>query len=400
MTPASTDGSSGTGSPGSPGGPPPASSGLPSSYVTSYASPLRSSRVAAARRLYTGLQRIPFTDSSGAEIPANASGAGTYWPVPRFLYVSPDGAHLAIDRGGSYEVRDTTGKYLRGTEKVARFDLTVTDEAYYIYANEALWSGAPTATQKPNSGYSPEGWTLALRQDGGRRVIATQNSPVVPHGGPGWNVDVYADRFAKPDHSYAELVFSGFFPGHGVAAIGPDWRIVLAMDDGTLRVFSDTSDPELRPIEIVHTRLPYVAVTLSLAPPLILTTSSDPAGARVHALDSAGVEKWSVAVPFAIRQPPVDGGGGRVVALGDGIASIDNGRIDWVQPSPVPILGTAFDDGTMALSVGAELRVVDRAGSIRQALRVAPGETVSTPPCITTDGSVWIATQRAFYVAR
>ena len=88
---------------------------------------------------------------------------------------------------------------MASTEKRARFDLTAANGAYYIYGNEALWSGAPSSTEKPSSGMSPEGSMLAFRFDASRRMSVTQVSPVAPHGAGGWGVQLYADRFAKPD---------------------------------------------------------------------------------------------------------------------------------------------------------------------------------------------------------
>ena len=370
-----------------------AAANLPASYVTSYASPLRSSRVGATRRTYASLSRVAVGWPDGAPEEARLK--------PRFLFASPDGAHLITDWGPAYDHRDGTGKYLGGHDKNPQFDLTAANDAFYIYGNEVLWSGGPTTTEKPTSGTSPEGSMLAFRFDARRRFIVTQVSPVAPHGAGNWAVQVYADRFAKPDRSYAELIFLGGFRGRGVAAIGPDWRIVLAMGDKLLRILSDSGDPkEGGPVELVRLQLPYVATTLSLVLPQIVMTSPSGTGTTVHALDASGVEHWNATVPFAVNQPPVDCAGGRVVVVGDGIASIEDGRVVWSHASPAPIRGTAFEDGTLALSVGPELRIVDREGTILQALRVTAGETVLTPPCILADGSIWVATEHALYVAK
>ncbi len=384
--------SSGSGRPQPPITVPPVPPGVPSSYVTSYASPLKSSRVGAVRRAYASLDRIAFGWPGGTTPEARRL-------KPRFLFAASDGAHLVVDWGSSFDFRDGSGKYLGGGEKTERFDLTAGDDAYYIYGNEALYSGAATTTVKANSGFSPEGAMLAFKFDATRRLIMTQLSPVAPHGGGNWAVQLYGDRFAKPDRSFAELVMWGGFDGKGMAAIGPDWRTVVAMEDGTLRVLSDVGDADKHPAALLQVKLPYVVSTLSLAPPLILATSSSAAGTTVHALDPSGAEKWRVVVPFGVQQPPVDGTG-RVVVIGSGIASIDDGKIVWSQVAPAGMLGTAFADGTLALGVGSELRIVDREGTILQALKTAAGETITTPPCILADGTVWVATEKALYVAR
>jgi len=353
---------------------------------------MHSSRVGAVRRSYATLARVEIGWPGGATPESKRV-------KPRFVFAAPDGAHLIVDWGSSFDFRDGSGKYLGGGAKTERFDLTAADDAYYVYGNEALWSGAPTTTVKPNSGFSPDGAMLAFKFDATRRLVMTQVSPVTPHGGGSWAAQLYGDRFAKPDRSYAELVMWGGFPGRGVAAIGPDWRTVLAMGDGTLRVLSDAGDAEKHPVALLDVKLPYVVTALSLSPPLILATSVSAAGTTVHALDASGAERWTAVVPFGVQQPPIDGAG-RVVVIGGGIASIEAGKIVWSQASPVTMLGTAFADGALALSVGAELRIVDREGTILQALQTIGGESLTTPPCILADGTVWVATEKALYVAR
>ena len=72
----------------------------------------------------------------------------------------------------------------------------------------------------------------------------------------------------------------------------------------------------------------------------------------------------------------------------------------FVTPSAVPMFGTAFADGTMAIAAGPELRVVDRDGKILQRLATPEGENITTPPAIAADGSIWVGTATAVYVAR
>ena len=104
-------------------------------------------------------------------------------------------------------------------------------------------------------------------------------------------------------------------------------------------------------------------------------------------------------VPFEVLQPPVDGGAGRIYLLGNGFAAVQDGHLLWSKPSSTMILGTAFAGGELALATGPELRIVARDGSIRQSLRT-DGEPIAAPPAIASDGAVWVATNKALYVAR
>lgn len=47
-----------------------------------------------------------------------------------------------------------------------------------------------------------------------------------------------------------------------------------------------------------------------------------------------------------------------------------------------------------------ELRFVSRDGAIRQSFHTADGDMITTPPAIGPDGTIWVATSKALYVAR
>lgn len=101
-------------------------------------------------------------------------------------------------------------------------------------------------------------------------------------------------------------------------------------------------------------------------------------------------------------RPPsnrLEGGSGRIYLLGNGFAAIENGHVLWAKRSPALMLGTAFAGGELAIVTGAELRIVGRDGVTRQSFRT-DGERIATPPAIAPDGSVWVATDKALYVAR
>jgi hypothetical protein len=96
----------------------------------------------------------------------------------------------------------------------------------------------------------------------------------------------------------------------------------------------------------------------------------------------------------------VQGKGGRIHLAGDGLAAVEAGRVLWSVAGGRREYVTAFAEGELAVAVGDELRIVDSDGTIRQSFHVDKGETLSASPAIAEDGSVWIASDKALYVAR
>jgi hypothetical protein len=320
---------------------------------------------------------------------------------PRFVFVTPGAEHLGVDWGQLYDVRDRNGAYILGSEKAYNYDLFVTDPAFYVYGNESLWTGAEGASVKPASGITSEGAMLAFRFDATRRLLAKLHSPADPHGGGGWAVEIYGDRFASPDRSYAEPLFQATYPGRGVAAIADDWRTVVAMEDQVLRILAPSANPATQAaVELAHVPLPFVASTVSLAEGGIVLTSKEHEGAAIHFLDGRGTETWSARLSFLPEQPAIDAANGRIVLAGAGLGAVEKGHVLWSEASHTAIHATAFQDGTLAVTTGPELRIVDRDGSIRQSLRTSEDDVITTPPAIAHDGTVWVATQKALYVAR
>jgi hypothetical protein len=370
------------------------------SYGSAYGSSLRSSRVAVRPRRYEGLHSVPVAWPNNIYGPVTPEKERV---TPRFVLVPPDGQHLAVDWGARFDLRDAKGTCLHFDKKAPGYTLSAADGAFFIYGNEAAWSGESPNSPKVLGGYSNEGGTLAMRYQGDRRVYISTSSPDAPHGGGSWSLTVYQDRFTSPERTASDLVALNGFDGRGVAAIAGDLRSVVAVEDRTLAVLAAHGDPatDIAPALAKRT-LPYGVRLLSIAPPSLLLVGDDggPNG-TLHALDAGLAEVWSAALPIAPgEEPPIDGGGGRVVVVGNGIASLEQGRVLWSAPSAVPLLATAFEDGTLAVAKGSELELVDRDGTIRQSLHAGAGESITTPPAIAADGAVWVATTKAIYVAR
>jgi hypothetical protein len=374
---------------------------LPASYAQTYASSLRSSRVAAAPRRFAGLTQVEvgWPEQNGVSLTPEGQQL-----VPRFVLVPADANHLAVDWGLRFDVRRADGSCILEDTKAPLFDVSVSNGAFFLYGNEILWDGHDGPSPKAGTGYSMEGAILALRYEGDRRVIAAQTQAEDPHvgGGGPWFLEVHQDRFTAPDRAAVETLAINDYSGTGLAAITADFRTVLVTEDRTLHVIAfEQGDPKTRRApELVQRELPYRTRLLSIVPPNLFLVGDD-AGGTLHCLSFDGSERWSLRLPFASgEEPPVDAGDGRVVVTGAGLASIENGRVLWSAPSKTPVLATAFQDGTLAVTTGPELRIVDRDGSIRQSLRASEDDVITTPPAIAHDGTVWVATQKALYVAR
>src|SRR5690606_18849321 len=105
-------------------------------------------------------------------------------------------------------------------------------------------------------------------------------------------------------------------------------------------------------------------------------------------------------IPFAVRQPPIDAAGGRIVLAGNGIAAVEGGAVVWLLLSPNRMRATAYRDGTLAVADGPTLRILSRDGTELQSLPTVAGEELKTPPAIAHDGSVWVAGNKVLYVAK
>jgi len=113
------------------------------------------------------------------------------------------------------------------------------------------------------------------------------------------------------------------------------------------------------------------------------------------------VERWHTnELSWAVRQPPIEGGGNRIYLAGDGLAAIDGGSIVWEKQSDVPMFATAFSDGSLVVAQHARLLFIDRDGKERASLETPDHETLVTPPAPSSDGSIWVASAEHLYVAR
>ncbi len=349
------------------------------SYRTSWASSLRSSRVAVGSRVLHSLERT-------APLVA----------APRFVTLDGGCRHVALD----YDVRAEVRLGGRGTSvlsaKEAGTAITMLDDRWFVGGVELQWSG----DRGTKTFFGPSvgsGW-YALRIDADNIAAVYQdraNRGVPTPMMVSWSLRILPGFFVT------ERKWSEDVAGIGSGAIGADGRVVLAMADGRFLVLdADGAGADNKAKRIVDTKLSFSPYDVSIAPPGYALFARSESAISLHLVGPDGHERWSAAVPFTPSEPPIDGGDGRIYVVGNGFAAYENGAAVWSSLASVVQYATAYADGTVALVSGAELRIVGRDGAVKQTFRTAQGEPISTPPAIADDGSVWMATASALYVAR
>jgi hypothetical protein len=326
------------------------------------------------------------------------------------VLVSPDGRRVAVDWEFTYDLRDAHGDFVDvrddgGRRFVDRLpnllvgdDMLVANGAAYAFSDDGLVRALPGCG---------EGASVLVARVGADACLSVQYFHGYRRGDPD-GISIESERLRPPpwrDNVGVQLVrFPWRMPVS--AAMAPDGNAVFAWMStrrgpaawGITRVTPDPS--HLRVAGTWTVALPYEVGGLSLVPPYIAVLGA-PAmrGHTLHALDAAGREAWSAEVPFQIMQPPIDCAG-RICLAGFGLASVEQGRVVWSRYVGEVVYATAFDDGSLAVGWGHDLRMLSRDGAERQRLSVADDERITTPPAIAGDGSIWVATAEAVYVAR
>ncbi|MFO0761951.1 MAG: hypothetical protein U0359_36260 [Byssovorax sp.] len=361
---------------------------------------------------------------------------------PVSVVVSPAVDHVGAAYASGYELWTAQGAQTYSERTGDHKVLTMLDTGYASNGSAKDYRGRsfPMALREGNIQ-----WALEVG-DAVTSAVFLLTPMVVPvqiplDGGAvarGWDqvgarMRIVSERFYLPERYTSDLVWQEDLAGAGCGAIAEDRRIAVAMRAGRFLVFDgNNATPDLKGVRLVDVPISFAAYDLSVveggfaalsvgapmpesAPPFSPLGASLAKEARrveglnapplrfhtvVHLLDPQGRVTAETEVPFEVFEPPIDGGGGRVYVFGHGVAAFDQGRLLYAQPSPLPMLATAFEDGSLALAIGHELRLLSRDGVVRQSFFTAAGETISAPPAIGADGSIWVGTERALYVAR
>lgn len=364
-----------------PPGPLPVNAAWQHLYVASgpFGDGSRSSRSPALPRPLTQLTKV-------ADLAPVASSAPVY-VAPR-----PDNSEVVVVFDHSYQRFSPSGAPVGRGESgsvVAFADSIAAD-------GEEVAQGS--RRYRPDVGY---GEMFALARGPGLFVsVFHLTSLRAPHSAPtaaGVRLEVQSQRAAGERH---EMVLTHTLDGDGGGAIGPDGRAVLFSRAGKVVSFSFASTPA--GAREVDTQLALSPVDLSITSAgWAFVAAATPDGkSAVTVVSPAGRVLWTATAPFVAAGPPIDGGAGRLYLAGGGLAALEAGRVLWASASATPVRAVAFSDGSLAMTVGAELRLVSREGALRATLRAPDGATFSGRPGIGPDGAVWVASASALYVAK
>lgn len=354
------------------------------SYVTQFAGGTNGARVDAKPRSYGSLVAV-------ADMSAGAA--------PRLVVVDPAGEHAAVERDRVVDILYKGGVVRRSAiadEGVVRSLPFATDQGVILAPVDVRWDGSSATQEAQRIVYAraidEEGAQLAVSLQGGRWIVASQER-ATRHREEG----VHVSSASLTDK---RAFWMGALPGRAVAAIAADGRVVLGTAEGHLVVYAADGDPRTNEgVVAVDVALERPASFVSAIAPGVVALAVTAAGAtRATGLDDAGKVVWTADVPFAARQPAIDGGEGRTYVVGDGLAALRGGAVLWSARADAPMSATAFGDGTLAVCVGAALRIVDAEGHVRSELQTPDRDPILTPPAIGPDGAVWIATRKSVLV--
>ncbi|MFO0614251.1 MAG: hypothetical protein U0414_16810 [Polyangiaceae bacterium] len=363
------------------------------SYTTAYANALHSSRV-----------DIPsFTPRALTPVSGGASG-------PReFVLASPSGAQLALASSGALALLppSTPRRPRPLDERGARARMLTADGAF---DGESFhpWSGDPIALP-----YTEQETTLATWTDGARWIVVQSIQ-----GGERRDTIGLIARFSL--HAPGMLASGKIDDRARDAFVTEEGRVFVLAADYLASFPPDFSVGE------GDAAAPFPELWVPLVPDLKRSLGDARGyaisgvaggiallrGSRIVDLGTQGgwsteLELFSAegesrsraSVDFAVRQPPIDGGDGRVYLAGDGFAAIEHRETSW-EVRGGRVRATAFVDGAVALATGPALEIRSPTGDVMTRLETPDGSPFITPPAIARDGSIWVATDRVVYAAR
>ncbi len=379
---------------------------LPGSYLTEYADHRRASRVDVMPRRYRYAERL---------VPADRA---PLLHAPEAVLVAPDTLcwalvsperTLVIDAGGTREVLPGAGRWISALAPGV------------VRIGNRLWRAGATEPQELHPfGTFDQGCTETVSRwyDDVWTTVVQRREAFMPSD---TLVRVRGNGARKHDPSAPRWTFD--WRGEGTAAIADDGTVLLAGTDRSLHVLQHPSDPDARePIVRAQLELPHEPFAVSAVDDGFVVLSAietAPAGpeerlGRLHGrgahafpalwrtevrrVDLDLATTWCVELDFAALQPAIDGGDGRVVVVGRGIASIHGGSIAWAHATEHEVLASAFVDGTIAAGIASRLVILDGAGRTAQTVVMPHDHRIVTVPAIGPDGAIAIGTSVHTYI--
>src|SRR5262249_55192921 len=100
--------------------------------------------------------------------------------IPRYVVVSPNASHIAVDRTAMIEIRTASGEFVTIRGLYDGPGVTALDDAFYLRAGRYTWKG------EGGEGFPHDGDELVMRIVEPRRTSVTnsvENFWADPHGG-------------------------------------------------------------------------------------------------------------------------------------------------------------------------------------------------------------------------
>jgi hypothetical protein len=349
-----------------------------SSFSYAYASSLRNSQVFVARKSLRSIVRRPIDHSSRN---------GSEHQPPFALVVSPDARHAILSSRFENEILTDAGYVGSGLAG----DAVAFDECFFLYGWAQTWN------LEPLDEHHATGTALARRIEGDHYAGVTKLSQEVDPPRPRL-LKIEGGR-RHPRYTGDGLDWSRALPDRdGIAAIGGDWSVVVALDNQLLQIYAPVPDERGLARLITEANIGVRARWLSLVRSEILVVASEGTESRLLAFSSDAKPLYSLTVPFEVLAPPIAGAGSRVYLAGRGLAAIDGGKISFTHLSSDSVFATAFEDGSLAVATGKRLDLMSLDGRVDQTFPT--NEVLVAPPAIAGDSSVWVASDRAVYIVR
>lgn len=387
------------------------------SYVAEYASAARNSRVGVPFRPLAAMGRVTRLDAPALSV-----------------VVDPAVEHVGVVHHFSYGVFTAGGGGIKSGESTLT-SLQILESGYLHAGTERRWDDESVGVSVSATGIE---WAILVDAPWLIYVVSQPTTYIPSHkSGPvsyPAAIKIVSEELDVSNPSLARTIWKERFPSAGCGAIAADHRVAVALRNGRFYVFDARPKPpgstywghtlvdvpiDFSPYDmsIVESGYAILAAGDPIDKPSPRTELDRHLALRaqrleetgellprwktvLHHLGPDGVETYRREVPFEVLQPPIDAGNGRIYLMGNGTAAFQDGKLLFLTASPTPMFGTAFDDGTMAIAAGFELRIVGADGKVRQTFTTAEQEAITAPPAIGSDGSVWVGTTKALYVAR
>lgn len=364
----------------------------PKAFCTEHGDPGRRGRVDAPRRRYLGFERLVLPPDQTAKWPITPQ-----LPV-RYIAVDPSGQRVVLVHEHCAVVVEPYGARLLYGAEFGRWLALTRDDALYFGPQRHPWSG-----ERPTQISS-----LALLLDNEQRTQVSL--ACTPHGWisavasePLWDepeLRIEARRVVEERHATA---WRARLPALGLSAVADDGSIALLTREG-LHLYAAVPDTKKATPTVTRPTAANTYLVSAAKPGWVVLAAVRTETGDVHTLVQAwhpdGRDAWSVTVPFALSQPPVECADGSLLAVGYGIARIRNGAVQPVRSLDVRAFATAFGDGSIALARGTTLEIMDDGHGTLQKLRVPDGESIVTQPAIGPDGTIYVGTPTRCYVLR